>query len=85
MRTPKPPTPVSVSATLRYAGFGAWRKGSDGYRVRWPDPNTVSVDYDPGPYTVDRREALAKMAAALRRKGWTVTEDSSGRLLVKGT
>ena len=82
---PKRPTPVSVSATLRFAGWAAYRKSSHGYRLSQPDPSTVRVDYDPGSYPIDRAESLANMAAALRRKGWTVTEDDTGRLLVQGT
>ena len=84
--TPKPPTLVSVSATLRTAEFRAHRDGrTEGYEVERSlvDPGAVIVDFSPdwGDDSTEahragealRIEALDKMAAVLRRKGWAVT------------
>lgn len=86
MRKLKPPTPTSVSATLRAADFRARRDDRpEGYEVERSlnDPAAVIVDFEPdwgddGSAAMAEAEALRDkaldlMGAALRRKGWTVT------------
>ncbi len=96
MTAPKPPTPRSVSATLRTAGFAAAQripppgmyKLSEGYRAEWQQgegsPVVVSFITD-GAYV--HEQALSAMTETLTRKGWSVrkVEDMSrpGRLIVK--
>jgi hypothetical protein len=94
MRKPKPPTPRSVSATLRTAGFRAIGAGTEGYEVAWhgdgPGVHLVFIADDGDDSTAAhvvadrlRDEALVSMAATLRRKGWHV-EQRYAYLIVTG-
>lgn len=97
MRRPKPPTPGSVSATLRHHGFRAIGDGDEGYEVQpvsdTPADGVRVLFHDwteswAGSNALEeaaRNEAaaLVKMAAALRRKGWQVAEPG-GYLIVWG-
>jgi len=88
MRRPKPPTPRSVSATLRAAGFRSYTDDrDDGYGVMWWDDEERTAVYiaftvgfgDGGAEAVEAADklhatAIAGMASALRRKGWQVEE-----------
>ena len=84
--TGKPPSPRSVSATLRAADFRARRDDRpEGYEVERSlvYPEAVIVDFEPdwgdeshqahADGEALRDKALDLMAAALRRKGWAVT------------
>lgn len=97
MRKPKPPTPGSVSATLRYAGFRAIGDGDEGYEVTWHAADSspaggVRVKFHDwteswagsdalGLAAANEADALVKMAVALRHKGWQVAEPG-GYLIV---
>lgn len=97
MRKPKPPTPGSVSATLRTAGFRAIGDGDEGYEVRrhggtpaagvrvsfhdWTE-NWAGADALEQA-AANEADALVKMAATLRHKGWQVDE-LPGHLVVRG-
>lgn len=83
MSKPKPPSPRSVSATLRTAGFRAIGDGDEGYEVGpygGPGSGTVHVTFrsyrgDGSGAAIDAAlafelEALASMMATLRHKGW---------------
>ena len=84
MGKPKPPTPASVSATLRTAGFRASPKAStqEGYRVGGNDALTVWVGFTSDDPAV-RADALVKMGATLSRKGWAVSTERADLLLVR--
>jgi hypothetical protein len=85
MRTPKPPTARSVSATLRAADLPAARDDREGYVVEWhgtPGASAVRVSYEANDDESLRLLALKEMTAVLRRKGWLVREGRTGRLLV---
>ena len=86
MNEPQPPTPRSVSATLRTAGFRAIGDADEGYDAGWcggdPGSGAVHVSYhswrgDGTGAAIDAAlaatlEALASMTATLRNKGWAV-------------
>ena len=76
-----PPTVRSVSATLRTAGFAAWKPGRDeGYLCEWfgtPDASPVRVSFKAITRELDDL-AMKTMTAALMRKGWSVREVSTG-------
>lgn len=82
--TPKQPTPASVSATLRTAGFRASRREQRGAGMAWTEGYMVARHgYTPcvavefvagdGDSTI-LADALTKMTAALRHKGWLVRQ-----------
>lgn len=80
-RKPAPPTPRSVSATLRAADFRSSirphaRTRSEGFLVGRDDERTVWVRFvadDP-----DLREvAMTKMSTTLSHKGWLVIDARS--------
>ena len=86
---PKPPTPRSVSATLRSAGFSAYRDGRDeGYRVEWlplvPGPSEVRVGFESVTWEICDL-AMETMTVVLQRKGWSVrlVQTGGGCLIVK--
>jgi|HubBroStandDraft_6_1064221.scaffolds.fasta_scaffold1489272_2 hypothetical protein len=81
MTATKPPTPQRVSATLRTAGFGAaGPRRDEGYKVAWHGYTPcVAVKFavrDAGEAEAASlfADALTKMAAALRQKGWLVRQ-----------
>jgi hypothetical protein len=79
----KPPTPASVSATLRHAGFAAWKPGRDeGYLCEWTqgEGSAVRVSWEAVTNELDEL-ARKTMAATLTRKGWNVRD--IGYLIVK--
>jgi hypothetical protein len=90
--TPKPPTPRSVSATLCAHDFRAVNgKRIEGYGVTIQDAGAVRVDFyvaeDGSEADQLHRDALGKMAAVLRRKGWLVEQfrgdaDDQSRYLI---
>ena len=79
--TGKPPTPRSVSATLRTAGFSAYRPGRDeGYLVEWfgmPGSSPVRVGFEAVTNELDAL-AMETMTVVLTRKGWSVRAVSTG-------
>lgn len=90
MRTPRPPAPRSVSATLRTAGFAAHREDRDeGYLCEWsglPGESPVKVGYKTGDKDLHAR-ALRTMTGTLTRKGWSVRVagfSEVGYLIVRG-
>lgn len=85
MNKAKPPTVRSVSATLRAAGFSAFRDGRDeGYLVEWfgmPGSSSVRVSFES--ITTETYElAFQQMTLVLTRKGWSV-RDAARYLIVK--
>ena len=97
-RKQKPPTPRSVSATLRAAGFKAIGDGDEGYEAAWfgaypaTAAGVVHVRFcayrgDGTSAAIDEareleHKALAAMAAVLRHKGWAAEERESGTYLI---
>lgn len=99
MSKPKPPSPRSVSATLRTAGFKAIGDGDEGYICAWfRDIPGSAVHVSFHAYCGDgsaaagdearelENKALASMGDALRRKGWAAEEwETFGCLIVTAT
>ena len=94
MSKPYPPSPRSVSATLRTAGFRAIGDGDEGYEAAWfrddPASGAVHVSFHrwrPSGAPLDEareleRKALASMGDTLRRKGWAAEERDGGTWLI---